>query len=379
MKKRILITSTDVMFWLFLRSHAKYLLGRGFQVTVACTAAESFASERYIEKIQEDLPDARIVQITGSRSPLSLKNISSTRQLYRLIKDGKFDVVWCNEPVVGALTRLASAMSNRVTRVVYLAHGLHFFVGGPLFNWILFPIEWFLSLITWRVVLINKTDLRLVERIFPCRSGYIPGIGFPVEKFRDSEVDRASVRQRLGISGSDFVLLAVGELNKNKNHMVILKAMAAAQNCAIKLLVCGVGGELERLRRFSEKSDLNRRVQFLGLRNDVKELMKCSDVFVHPSRREGLGIAPLEAMASGLPVIISSRHGMKDYSIDGVTGFVLRDPENWLELAKLLDFCANNIAAVKEMGVQNAKRVDKYSIDNVHVEIYKIIAEACST
>ena len=70
-KKHILITSTDVMFWLFLKPHAEHLMNNGYRVTIACIVAESFAAEDYVSKIRAELSAASVVQIQGSRSPLA--------------------------------------------------------------------------------------------------------------------------------------------------------------------------------------------------------------------------------------------------------------------------------------------------------------------
>ena len=70
-----------------------------------------------------------------------------------------------------------------------------------------------------------------------------------------------------------------------------------------------------------KKLSLQNQVHLLGYRNDIDEICKASDIFAFPSKREGLGLAALEAMASGLPIITSNVHGIVDYSINGITGY----------------------------------------------------------
>ena len=141
-------------------------------------------------------------------------------------------------------------------------------------------------MVTSRVVLINQADFKLVQKWFPVQSSYIPGIGFEAERFKLVSVDVDLERERLGLERSDFVLLAVGELNRNKNHITILKALKRLADPSVKLLLCGVGGERARLEQFVATNDLSSQVRFLGLRNDVHVLMKCANLFVHPSQRE---------------------------------------------------------------------------------------------
>ena len=227
-------------------------------------------------------------------------------------------------------------------------------------------------MVTSRVVLINQADFKLVQKWFPVQSSYIPGIGFEAERFKLVSVDVDLERERLGLERSDFVLLAVGELNRNKNHITILKALKRLADPSVKLLLCGVGGERARLEQFVATNDLSSQVRFLGLRNDVHVLMKCANLFVHPSQREGLGVAPLEAMASGLPVVISDKHGMSDYSVDDVTGYVLRDPMDHAALCDVIKRCLNDRVGLREKGLANASRVDPYSLDHVRDKIFEI-------
>ena len=372
MHKKILITSTDVMFWLFLLPHAKNLIENGYEVVVACIRAESFASEDYIDKIRCELPEAKVYPIVGSRSPLSKSNILGLKQVRHLIISQKVDIIWCNEPVVGIISRIASFLTFGHTKVVYFAHGLHFFAGGPLKNWCLFPIEWVAALLTDLVVLINQRDYMLAKKFFPVKSVYIPGIGFNISKFTDVNINRAYERQKLGIDDNDFLMLAVGELNDNKNHILILRALKKIDNKQIKLLICGVGDNYQHLIEFVSSNNMEDQVYLLGLRNDVDMLMNCADVFVHPSFREGLGIAPLEAMASGLPIITSDRHGLRDFSVDGVTGYIIDDLRDPSQLASIILKSMLSKRSLSKIGFNNKNRVEMFGLDSVKLKVLKI-------
>lgn len=372
MNKRILITSTDVMFWLFLLPHAKNLIENGYEVIVACIRAESFASEDYIKKIGNELPETKVLSISGSRRPLRKSNIVGLKQIRNLIYTHKIDIVWCNEPVVGIISRLATSFTFGPTKVVYFAHGLHFFRGGPLKHWCLFPIEWFASLLTDMIVLINRRDYMLVKKFFPVKSVYIPGIGFNIHRFREVSINKSYERQKLGISDDDFLMLAVGELNNNKNHILILRAVKKINSQKLKLLICGVGENYHELQEYVRSNKMEDSVHLLGLRNDVDILLNCADVFVHPSLREGLGIAPLEAMASGLPIITSDRHGLRDYSIDGVTGFVINDLKDPSNLVSIILKCMSNQNNLSKIGLNNRQKVEKFGLESVKLEILTI-------
>ena len=79
-------------------------------------------------------------------------------------------------------------------------------------------------------------------------------------------------------------------------------------------------GTYDFLKKYAEEKNV--RVKFLGFRKDIPELNKCADIAVLPSLREGLGLAGIEALASGVPVIGSRVQGIKDYVIDGKTGYL---------------------------------------------------------
>ena len=85
-------------------------------------------------------------------------------------------------------------------------------------------------------------------------------------------------------------------------------------------MAVGAGDKEFELKKSVKEYGLDRYVKFLGRRTDIAELCKTVDCFIHPSLREGLGIAPLEAMAAGLPLISAYVGGIKDYTINGKSG-----------------------------------------------------------
>src|SRR5699024_6464187 len=107
----------------------------------------------------------------------------------------------------------------------------------------------------------------------------------------------------------------------NKNHEIVLEAIAKLRRSNIYYVICGKGPLDCYLKNKAEKLNLGKQFKLLGYREDIIEICKSSDVFVFPSRREGLGLAALEAMAAGLPIITSNIHGIVDYSVHGVTGY----------------------------------------------------------
>ena len=260
-----------------------------------------------------------------ARSPLSKSNIKAYKQLVKIIRDEKIDYIHCNTPVGGILGRLAGKKCN-VKKVIYQAHGFHFYKGAPKKNWLLYyPVEKFLAHYTDALITINSEDFELAKNKLKLRGGgkvyYVPGVGIDTAQFNDEENLREKKRTELNIPSDAFVLVSAGELNANKNNRVILSALEQLKQKNIHYVICGVGDLEVGLRKQVDNAGLQDNVHFLGYRNDVKELYAMADCFVMPSYREGLSRSIMEAMASGLPCIVSKIRGNTDLVEHGENGF----------------------------------------------------------
>jgi glycosyltransferase EpsD len=373
--KRILISSTDVMMYLFLLPHVKYLANKNYHIDVACSSADEYKAEGYEKIIHDQLPkNSRYFHIASARSPYSSGNIKGYRQLRAIINDNDYDLVWTNEPVMGVITRLAaSKFRKNGLKVLYLAHGYHFFKGAPTLNWIYYPVEKFCSYLTDLMVMINLEDFDFTKRHFSGNQvRHIDGIGFDVSKYDDVRVEVLEKRKSLGVGSDDILVLSAGELMTRKNHEVMIEAIAQINDPRIKYVICGIGDRLEFLKDLANKLGIRNKVSFVGLRYDIPELLKVADIFAHPSKREGLGIAPLEAMASGLPIVTSNIQGIKDYSVNGLTGFSL-DPTDIEGFSSAICKLVDDAELRKKMGEHNIQAVRKWSIENSTSQVERII------
>lgn len=259
-----------------------------------------------------------------ARSPYDRNNILALHQLQVLLKQTHFDIVHCHTPMGGVLARIACAPYRKQgLKVIYTAHGFHFFRGAPRKNWLIYyPIEKELSRVTDTLVMINQNDFLLAKNHFHAGQYFhVPGVGVDTDAFAACPVTREEKRKELGLPQDAFVLLSVGELNENKNHEVIIRAIGRIPYENIYYLVAGEGQKRDNLLELARQSGLDGHVRLLGYRTDIAELHRAADVFCFPSIREGLGLAAIEAMASGLPVITSRSGGIKEYSIQGKTGY----------------------------------------------------------
>lgn len=276
-------------------------------------------------------------QVDFSRNPFSLKNIKAFKQVKKIINDNKYDLIHCQSPVGGVLTRLAAKKSRKKgTKVIYTAHGFHFYKGASILNWVLFyPIEKWLSKHTDTIITINKEDYYLAKNKFKKTNiEYIPGIGIEPQKFDIdcSENEKSELKKELGIQKSDFVMVSIGELNDNKNHIMQIEAMKIlVKKCKnIKLLIAGEGERKKFLEDKIKEYNLVDNIKLLGFRKDIPKILKISHLVLSTSKREGLPVNIVEALFVGLPVIGTDCRGTRDLIQDGINGYIVKigDVEN---------------------------------------------------
>lgn len=263
------------------------------------------------------------------RNPLKANNIKAYKMLKKIIDEGHYDIIHCHTPMGACITRLAAIQARKNgSKVIYTAHGFHFYSGAPLVNWLVYyPIEKLLAHKTDVLITINKEDYNRAKKFKAGRVVYIPGVGIDVTKFCDEQNGRVGKRRELGIKEDEFVLLSVGELIRRKNHQVVLEALAILKQDnklnSIKYIICGSGVLEKELKDLSKSLDVADHVEFLGYRNDINEIYCSADLFVFMSLQEGLPVALMEAMASGLPAICSNIRGNNDLIENGKNGVLI--------------------------------------------------------
>lgn len=360
----------------------------GFSGT-AIEAAHSLGLEFYTianrsnaswEDIKEDEQkyDVRLLHYDLARSPFSLRNLKAYKQLCEVICENKIDYIHCNTPVGGMLGRLAGKKC-KIKKVVYQVHGFHFYKGAPKKNWLLYyPIEKWLARYTDALITINREDYEFAKNKLKLRNGgkvhYVPGVGIDTAQFHVDKDIRVEKRKELGIPHDAFVLISAGELNANKNNSAIIAALDQLKNSNIHYILCGVG-ELEAdLKKQAADAGLGDRVHFLGYRTDVKELYAMADCFVMPSFREGLSRSIMEAMASGLPCIVSKIRGNTDLVAENEGGFLCK-PTDYCGFADAINALASDAQLCQNISEFNRTRVMDFDVAVVEEELRKIYTE----
>ncbi len=316
--------------------------------------------------VDEERLGIRIHHIDYRRNPLHGGNLRAHRQLTRLMAKQPFDLVHCNTPIGGVTGRLA-ARRHKIPAVIYQAHGFHFYKGSPASSWLLYyPVEKALARMTDLLITINREDYELASQRFRTRMPngvvFLPGIGIDWQRYDQVRVDRSQKRAQLGVPVDAALALAVGELNANKNHGVLIRALSKVEG--LHLAIAGRGPLLEELKALAAAQGVGERVHFLGFRRDIPEVYQAADIFCLASFREGLSASVMEAMASGLPLVISDIRGNRDLLIPGEGG-VLVPPRDSDAFARAFNQLSRQPNARSAMGAFNAQQIQSYGLEVV--------------
>jgi glycosyltransferase involved in cell wall biosynthesis len=367
--KILYVTTVSSTVNTFLIPHIKMLIEQGHQVDVAFNIDHEIKPD-----IQEMGCKVHVIPI--QRSPLRKENYRAYKILKKAIINEKYEIVHTHTPVAAAIVRLVCKNLKNV-KVFYTAHGFHFFKGAPIKNWLIYyPIEKWLSRYTDVIITINNEDYQRAKKSFKARRvEYIPGVGLDTKKFTNVIIDKSAKRKELGLPEDAFVVLSVGELNKNKNHEIVIKALAKLNNFKIYYVICGQGPLEQYLIEVANKVGLDNRVKLLGFRSDIAEICKAADIFAFPSSREGLPVSLMEAMAAGLPVVCSNTRGNTDLIEDGKGGYLV-EPDDVESFAYNIKEIANSALLREKMSIENKSTIKKFDISNVLLGMINIYNES---
>lgn len=363
MKKALQVASVASMIDQFNRDNINILKKLGYEVHVAANFEfGSTCSQERVNQCKDDLlhQDVRVYNLLFDRKIFNKSNIGVYKQLKKIIDENHYEIIHCHSPIGGVITRLAARKARKKgTKVIYTAHGFHFFRGAPLLNWLVyFPVEFICSFFTDVLITINQEDYRLAQKVMKAKQiEYVPGVGVDVEKFKNIQVDRKVKREEIGIPKDAMLLLSVGELNKNKNHEVIIEALGKINNPNVHYCIAGQGELEDSLKDKARLLGIQNQVHLLGYRKDVGELYHTADIFCFPSYREGLSVSLMEAMASGLSIVCSNIRGNNDLIQDSKC---LINPQDVTGFEIILNELLTDSVKSKEIGELNKKNISKY-------------------
>lgn len=376
--KALMVASVASMIDQFNRENISLLQTMGYEVDVACNfEVGNTSSEERVKRFRQELQKQEVgtFQLPIPRKILAFSDmIQAYKQLKKMVEEKQYTLVHCHSPIGSVIARLACRKQRKKgLKLIYTAHGFHFFTGAPKKNWLIFyPIEKIFARYTDILITICSEDYqRARKKKLGKNIVYSPGVGIDVDKVKKID-KKADKRQMLGIREEDILVLSVGELNQNKNHETIVRALKQLNRTDVHYVICGQGDKKEELERMAKQFGMEERLHLLGFRTDALEWMKVADLFAFPSYREGLPVSLMEAMAAGLPVVCSKIRGNVDLIKDGEGGYMC-EPMDVASFAENLSRLIKDAEQRKCMGEKNqitVQQFDKSKVSEVMKKVY---------
>lgn len=323
----------------------------------------------------------KVFEVPFSRSPYSLSNVKAYKKLKKIIDENNYDVIHCHTPMGAVVTRLAAKKARkRGTKVIYTAHGFHFYKGASKKNWILFyPVEKYLSRFTDCLITINREDYDLaVSRKFKAAKIYmVNGVGVDISKFHCvSKEEKTKLRSDYGYNEEDFLMIYPADFCERKNQNMLFDTLKILLGISSKfrLLLPGSDEKAQPFLEYAKKIGVYDNIDVLGYRRDIDSLVAMCDISVSSSRQEGLPINIIEAMAIGNAVVATDVRGNNDLVENGINGFTvaLNDSK---AMAEKISYFFNNKEKAELFGKNGRNSVDKYSTENVLKEMTSVYSQ----
>ena len=378
--KALMLASVASMIDLFNEDNINILLDYGYSVDVMANFEEgSITSAERVAQYKQERVDREVCvyNVPIPRSLFKIRNIFSSYKMIKAKVDKEnYNLVHCHSPIGGVVCRLACRKARkRGTKVIYTAHGFHFFKGAPLKNWILFyPVEKMCAKVTDILITINGEDYSRAKAWKSVDVKYVPGIGVHTDRFSLDAVEDSSLREQLNFTTDDFVFMSTGQISVRKNQEAIIRAISKINNPKIKYLIVGTGELEKQLKLLAKELNVENRIIFAGYRGDVNKLLRVVDAFIFPSLQEGLPVALMEAMASGLPVICSNIRGNTDLIQHGEGGYLVepRDYSGYAEAMLELYDNYDNLEEMRRVNIETMKSFDTKVINEKMKKIYRV-------
>lgn len=362
--KILYVTALNETINAFLIPHIKILIEQGHKVDCACNINE---------EIDSSLIDLGVnyFNIKFARNPLKINYIKVISDIKKIYFQNKYDVVHVHTPIASFLTRFA--LRKEKVQIIYTSHGFHFFKGAPLINWLVYyPLERVAANWTDKIVTINNEDYERAKTFKLRDNGKVElmhGVGINPDDYKVVNLDIKAYRESLGLKQNDFMILILADINKNKNHIQVIKAMNKLKNeyPNIKVICAGEGPLKNKLIKKVSELGLEDNIKFLGFRRDVKELINCSQCIGLFSMREGLPKSLMEAICCGKPVITSNIRGCKEFGGDKEIGQLV-NPKDYISISNGIESVIKN----KFNSIEIKEKVDVYEISRVLDEVVEI-------
>jgi glycosyltransferase involved in cell wall biosynthesis len=340
--KIIEVTNVDFSLAQFLLPLMRAMRARGHEVIGVCAEGRFLAGPR--------AEGFRIETLGLERNVSLLAHWRAFRALVQLFRAERPDLVHAHMPISGFLARMAAWRAG-VPRIAYTGHGFWFnFPGSWPRSVIGLGMEWLAARVTGTFLTVSEAEARDARRLHIHRHAVAIGNGRDPARFAPDPAARRRIRTELAVAGGQVVVLAVSRLVWHKGYPELAVAMQAVPDAALwvvgERLASDRGPDMEALLRDTGLGD---RLRLLGYRADVPALMDAADIFVLPSRFEGLPMSVIEAMLTGLPVVACDVRGPAEQVVPELTGLLV-PPGDAPALAAALRRLVADPALRKRMG-----------------------------
>jgi glycosyltransferase involved in cell wall biosynthesis len=373
MTKILMVTTVPIVLTNFLLPFATHFRDRGWQVdAMSC----GFTSDDRCHQIFD-----RLWEVQWSRNPLDPRNLLGTpAKIREIVLREKYDIIHVHTPVAAFVTRYAlkNLRKQLGTKVIYTAHGFHFFPGGkPLKNAAFLALEKLASNWTDYLVTINREDEAAVQQhqlVAPGYSRYMPGIGVDLDYYNPQSIATSAVAQiylELGIDAQTPLLLSVAEFTPRKRHQDTIAAIAKLGRSEVHLAIAGTGPLMPEMQQLAIDLQVDAQIHFLGKRNDIPVLMKAANANILVSSQEGLPRSVMESLALELPTIGTKIRGTQDLLAGGCG--LLVDVGDIAGLTAAIVWILDRPEEARSMAQRGREHLSKYdlkSIVQLHEELY---------
>lgn len=369
--KALLLAPMGSVHRRFNKANINALKDIGYEVHLAANFADSDGAENKNQEFVKECENNGIIihSLPFKRHSL-LGNLSQIKRVRKLIS-ADFDIIHAHTETGGLLLRIAGIF-NKKGRFIYTAHGMSFYKGSPLKTQFIYrPIEWWICSGMDVNIAINKEEYSVLKSWNKKTAKFVHGVGLDLDRIKCFSKERKIIRSSLGVPENAAMILSIGELDDNKNHKVVIKAVSKLKRDDVHYVICGVGENKGMLSSLAADSGLSDRVHLAGFRNDIPDVIHASDIFAFPSYHEGLPVSLSEAMAGGLPAVCSKIRGNVDLIHNGKNGFLCKpdDVKKWaFSLEKLL--CDQKLK--EKFSRVSYKVVSNYSIESVYCELKEL-------
>jgi glycosyltransferase involved in cell wall biosynthesis len=356
--KVIEVTNVDFSLRQFLLPLMRAIRARGHEVIGVSADGPYLAVPR--------AEGFRIEALRLERSVSLAAHWQAFRALLRLFRAERPDLVHAHMPISGFLARMAAWWVG-VPRIAYTGHGFWFnFPGSWPRSVVGFAMEWLAARVTSTYLTVSEAEARDARRLHIHRGATAIGNGRDPTRFRPNPAARQRIRAALGAPDAQTVVLAVSRLVLHKGYPELAVAMRMVPDAVLwvagERLTSDRGPDMAALLR---DAGLDGRLRLLGYREDVPDLMAAADVFVLPSRFEGLPMSVIEAMLTGLPVVATDVRGPAEQVVPEVTGLLVPPGDASALAAALQQLVADGALRARMGAAGRVRAMERYDESKV--------------